>query len=89
VNSPARYLSGMRIWETVSASGNDGEDHRVLLAAISQMRIPLKYLAGLFTAGATAPVEPEALTASTTGDRGGMYQTIGSVRYSGCRGRAI
>lgn len=43
--------------DAVSASGNDGEDHRVLLAAISQMRIPLKYLAGLFTAGATAPVE--------------------------------
>ena len=29
----------------------------MLLAAISQMRIPLEYLAGLFTAGATAPVE--------------------------------
>ena len=43
--------------DAVSASGNDGEDHRVLLAAISQMRIPLEYLAGLFTAGATAPVE--------------------------------
>ncbi|MGK2350609.1 nitrate reductase subunit beta [Cutibacterium sp. V947] len=43
--------------DTVTASGNDGENHKVLLAAISQMRIPLEYLAGLFTAGDTAPVE--------------------------------
>ena len=43
--------------DQVTASGNDGEDHRVLLSAISQMRIPLEYLAGLFTAGDTAPVE--------------------------------
>jgi len=26
--------------------------------------------------------------ASTTGDSGGMYQTIGIVRYSGCSGSA-
>ena len=31
---------------------------------------------------------PSRLTASTTGDSGGMYQTIGMVRYSGCNGRA-
>lgn len=43
--------------DAVTASGNDGEDHRVLLSAISQMRIPMEYLAGLFTAGDTAPVE--------------------------------
>jgi len=43
--------------DTVTASGNDGEDGRTLFAAISQMRIPLEYLAGLFTAGDTAPVE--------------------------------
>ena len=43
--------------DQVTASGSDGEDHRVLLSAISQMRIPLEYLAGLFTAGDTAPVE--------------------------------
>ncbi|MDO4888286.1 MAG: nitrate reductase subunit beta [Actinomycetaceae bacterium] len=43
--------------DAVTASGSDGEDHRVLLSAISQMRIPLQYLAGLFSAGDTAPVE--------------------------------
>ncbi|QJW37275.1 nitrate reductase subunit beta [Cellulosimicrobium protaetiae] len=43
--------------DVVTASGNDGEDGRTLFAAISQLRIPLEYLAGLFTAGDTAPVE--------------------------------
>lgn len=43
--------------DQVTASGNDGEDHKVLLTAISSMRIPLEYLAGLFTAGDTVPVE--------------------------------
>ncbi len=43
--------------DRVTASGADGEDHRVLLSAIAQMRIPLEYLAGLFTAGNTKPVE--------------------------------
>ncbi|WP_165214933.1 nitrate reductase subunit beta [Schaalia sp. ZJ1691] len=43
--------------DAVTASGNDGEDHKVLLSAISQMRIPMEYLAGLFTAGDTVPVE--------------------------------
>ena len=43
--------------DQVTASGNDGEDHKVLLTALSTMRIPLEYLAGLFTAGDTAPVE--------------------------------
>ncbi|OKL49635.1 nitrate reductase subunit beta [Boudabousia liubingyangii] len=43
--------------EAVSQAGSDGEDHRVLLTAISQMRIPMEYLAGLFTAGDTVPVE--------------------------------
>ncbi|MGN6241792.1 MAG: hypothetical protein ACTHNI_18880, partial [Cellulosimicrobium cellulans] len=43
--------------DVVAASGNDGEDGRTLFAAISQLRIPLEYLAGLFTAGDTAPVE--------------------------------
>ncbi len=31
---------------------------------------------------------PVSCTTSTTGDNGGMYQTIGIVRYSGCSGRA-
>ena len=43
--------------DQVTASGNDGEDHRILFTALSTMRIPLEYLAGLFTAGDTAPVE--------------------------------
>ncbi|BAC18105.1 nitrate reductase, beta subunit [Corynebacterium efficiens YS-314] len=45
------------IVDEVTASGNDGEDHRILLTALSTMRIPLEYLAGLFTAGDTRPVE--------------------------------
>ena len=45
------------IVDTVTASGNDGEDHQVLFTALSRMRIPLEYLAGLFTAGDTNPVE--------------------------------
>ena len=31
---------------------------------------------------------PWSLSRSTTGDNGGMYQTMGMVRYSGCSGRA-
>ncbi|MFP7664897.1 MAG: nitrate reductase subunit beta [Corynebacterium pyruviciproducens] len=45
------------IVDQVTASGNDGEDHKILYTAISRMRIPLEYLAGLFTAGDTVPVE--------------------------------
>ncbi|MFD6443506.1 nitrate reductase subunit beta [Promicromonospora sp. NPDC060204] len=43
--------------DVVASSGNDGEDPRTLFAAISKLRIPLEYLAGLFTAGDTRPVE--------------------------------
>jgi nitrate reductase beta subunit len=43
--------------DVVASSGNDGEDGRTLFAAISRLRIPLEYLAGLFTAGDTRPVE--------------------------------
>ena len=43
--------------DSVTASGLDGEDHKVLLTTLSTMRIPLEYLAGLFTAGDTRPVE--------------------------------
>ena len=43
--------------DEVAAAGLDGEDHRVLLTAVSEMRIPLEYLAGLFTAGETNTVE--------------------------------
>ena len=45
------------IVDEVAATGLDAEDHRVLLTAVSDMRIPLEYLAGLFTAGDTNPVE--------------------------------
>ena len=43
--------------DVVSNSGNDGEDVRNLFAAIDKLRIPVEYLAGLFTAGAPAPIE--------------------------------
>ncbi len=43
--------------DVVASSGNDGEDSRTLFSAISKLRIPLEYLAGLFTAGDTRPVE--------------------------------
>jgi nitrate reductase beta subunit len=37
-------------------TGNDGEDHRNLFAAIETLRIPINYLAELFTAGDPGPV---------------------------------
>jgi len=43
--------------DVVSNSGNDGEDVRNLFAAIDKLRIPVEYLAGLFTAGDAAPIE--------------------------------
>lgn len=45
------------IVDEVAASGADGEDHQVLFTALATMRIPLEYLATLFTAGNPAPVE--------------------------------
>ena len=41
--------------DQVTASGSDGEDHRVLLSAISQMRIPLEYLAACSQPGTRLP----------------------------------
>lgn len=43
--------------DEISAAGYDGEDHKVLFSTLANMRIPLEYLAGLFTAGDTVPVE--------------------------------
>ncbi|MCV7193478.1 nitrate reductase subunit beta [Mycolicibacterium brumae] len=43
--------------DVVSGSGNDGEDARTLFAAIDKLRIPIGYLAELFTAGDVAPVD--------------------------------
>jgi nitrate reductase beta subunit len=37
-------------------TGHDGEDVHNLFGAVDALRIPLEYLAGLFTAGDTAPV---------------------------------
>jgi nitrate reductase beta subunit len=37
-------------------TGHDGEDHRNLFGAIDTLRIPLAYLAELFTAGDPGPV---------------------------------
>ncbi|WP_243274650.1 nitrate reductase subunit beta [Streptomyces albus subsp. chlorinus] len=45
------------IVEALSRDGHDGEDPACLFGAIDSLRIPLEYLAGLFTAGDTAPVE--------------------------------
>ncbi|MFE4965541.1 nitrate reductase subunit beta [Streptomyces sp. NPDC056660] len=42
--------------EALSESGHDGEDAQNLFAAIDTLRIPLAYLAELFTAGDPAPV---------------------------------
>lgn len=43
--------------DVVAGSGNDGEDVRNLFAAIDKLRIPMEYLAGLFSAGDIGPVE--------------------------------
>ncbi|SEB88239.1 respiratory nitrate reductase beta subunit [Paramicrobacterium humi] len=42
--------------DVVAGSGNDGEDVRNLFAAIDKLRIPMEYLAGLFSAGDLGPV---------------------------------
>ncbi|NNC11989.1 nitrate reductase subunit beta [Planctomonas sp. JC2975] len=43
--------------DVITGSGNDGEDARTLFAAIDKLRIPIEYLAELFTAGDTTPVD--------------------------------
>ncbi|MEV5940054.1 nitrate reductase subunit beta [Streptomyces sp. NPDC051994] len=43
--------------EALTATGHDGEDPASLFGAIDSLRIPLAYLAELFTAGDPAPVE--------------------------------
>jgi len=43
--------------DVVTGSGNDGEDARTLFAAIDKLRIPISYLAELFTAGDVKPVD--------------------------------
>lgn len=43
--------------DQVTASGVDGENAKILFTALSTMRIPLEYLANLFTAGDPRPVE--------------------------------
>ncbi|MFI6455679.1 nitrate reductase subunit beta [Streptosporangium amethystogenes] len=43
--------------EAITAAGHDGEDHENLFGAIEKLRIPVSYLAELFTAGDPAPVE--------------------------------
>ena len=45
------------IVDVVAGSGNDGEDARTLFAAIDKLRIPISYLAELFTAGDARPVD--------------------------------
>ena len=43
--------------DVISNSGADGEDVRNLFAAIDKLRIPVEYLAELFTAGDVVPIE--------------------------------
>ena len=43
--------------DAVSSTGADGEDKDTLFAAIDQLRIPVEYLAEVFTAGDPKPVE--------------------------------
>ena len=43
--------------DAVSRDGHDGEDVGNLFGALEALRIPIEYLAGLFTAGDTAVVE--------------------------------
>ena len=42
-------------------TGHDGEDHANLFAAIEALRIPVEYLAGLFTAGDPRPVDRKSV----------------------------
>ena len=44
-------------------TGHDGEDVGNLFAAVDALRIPVEYLAGLFTAGDPAPVDARAAPA--------------------------
>jgi len=43
--------------DAITREAHDGEDVDNLFGAISALRIPIEYLAGLFTAGDTAPVD--------------------------------
>jgi len=43
--------------DAITREAHDGEDVDNLFGAISALRIPVRYLAGLFTAGDTAPVD--------------------------------
>ena len=59
------------------------------------MNSPARYSTGMRSASTapkrlptSSPSWPVSRSASTMGDRGGMYQTIGIVRYSGCNGSA-
>ena len=45
------------IVDEVTAHGADGEDAKILLTAISRMRIPLEYIATMFTGGNMAAAE--------------------------------
>ena len=43
--------------DSLTSTGHDGEDARNLFGAIESLRIPIEYLAELFTAGDVAPVD--------------------------------
>ena len=43
--------------DAVTEAGMDGENHKILFTTVANMRLPLDYLAELFTAGDQVPVE--------------------------------
>ena len=68
----------------------------VTTAVSPALNSPARYSMGMRRASmapkrfsGSSPSCPSRLIASTTGESGGTYQTIGMVRYSGCSGRAI
>ena len=50
--------------DVVADTGEDAEDKGNLFAAIDALRIPVEYLAELFTAGDVAPVDARAARSS-------------------------
>ena len=48
--------AAVAVVDLLREQGHDAEDHSNLFGAIEALRIPVEYLAGLFTAGDTAPV---------------------------------
>ena len=67
--------------DAISRDGHDGEDADNLFGAIEALRIPVEYLAGLFTAGDTAVVQGVLRKLAA------MRRTCGTSRWAVNRGR--